>query len=153
MPPQTGSPPSLPASCSESTVYIAAPKQIKIFVRRPAGLCLSCRSSPIAPPSSAATTSRTIVVDNTVPMWVPSASMAWRKSGIEGRPLESRRLDSPPKKSPPSRDFRPLVNPHGYRIRLGNRPCLINRHPPLPIHPDDGQRRQPALVQRFPHRI
>src|SRR5215472_9718395 len=49
---------------NEITVNIAAPKQMNILVRRPAGLRLSSRSSPMAPPSTAASSSRTMVLDS-----------------------------------------------------------------------------------------
>ena len=42
------SPRNLTARASESSVYIAAPTQIKRFVRRPAGRCLDSRSSPMS---------------------------------------------------------------------------------------------------------
>src|ERR1041384_3910155 len=52
------SPANAPASSLERMVNMAAPKQINIFVRSPAGLRLSSRSSPIKPPSAAASSRR-----------------------------------------------------------------------------------------------
>src|SRR5438270_49159 len=49
-----------PASLSESSVNMAAPKQMNILVRKPAARCLNSRSSPMRPPRIAATTRRTI---------------------------------------------------------------------------------------------
>src|SRR5215469_1767999 len=42
----------------ERIVNSAAPKQMNILVRRPAGRCLNWRSSPMMPPRTAATNSR-----------------------------------------------------------------------------------------------
>jgi hypothetical protein len=52
---------------------MAAPKQMNMLVRRPAGLCLISRSRPITPPRNAARTSRTIISDSNVAMgvWTP----------------------------------------------------------------------------------
>src|SRR3981189_74808 len=52
------SPVCSPASASDRTVNSAAPKQINMLVRRPAGLCLTSRSIPMIPPRNAASTSR-----------------------------------------------------------------------------------------------
>src|SRR5579864_153420 len=50
--------PSLPASCMERMVNSAAPKEINILVRSPAGRRLSSRSRPMNPPSTAASNRR-----------------------------------------------------------------------------------------------
>ena len=44
---------------------MAEPKQMNMLVRKPAGLWLNSRSSPMIPPSAAARISRTIVLDST----------------------------------------------------------------------------------------
>ncbi len=48
----------------------AEPKQMNIFVRKPAGLCFNCRSRPIIPPRIAATVRRSMVVESTTPISV-----------------------------------------------------------------------------------
>ncbi len=52
------------------TVKSAEPKQMNIFVRKPAGLCFNCRSRPIIPPRIAATVRRSMVVESTTPISV-----------------------------------------------------------------------------------
>ena len=48
----------------ERTVNMAEPKQINILVRRPAGRRLIARSSPMMPPRTAASVSRTMVLES-----------------------------------------------------------------------------------------
>src|SRR5215472_8073736 len=52
------------ASSIERIVNIAAPKQMNMLVRKPAGLRLSSRSRPITPPRIAASVRRTRVLAN-----------------------------------------------------------------------------------------
>src|SRR5437588_2070374 len=52
------------AISAESMVNIAAPKQINMLVRRPAGRCFSSRSRPMMPPSAAASNKRRIVLES-----------------------------------------------------------------------------------------
>ena len=75
---------SVAASCLERTVNIAAPKQINIFVRSPAGLWRSCRSSPMIPPRMAATNRRSMVEESTRPISVKNGSIIEWRLGMGG---------------------------------------------------------------------
>src|SRR5579872_44064 len=64
-----------PANCADRSVNMAAPKQMNIFVRRPAGRCLYSRSRPIAPPRKAESRRRIIEVAT-----MPLANSWWMRS-------------------------------------------------------------------------
>src|SRR6185312_9359578 len=93
----------------ESWVNSAAPTQIRMFVRSPAGLPASSRSSPIAPPSRVASSSlastlsrnasASALIDWTISVG-PAAAMTMSRSSFASRSGRQRR--APPERAVPS---------------------------------------------------